>query len=135
MIGVDTNILVRFVLYDDPVWSPAAARFINETLSSENVGFVNVVTLAEFAWTLKKETNFDRASLAHIIESFLQSDKIMIGNAEIVERALVRFRSGNAGFADYLIAELNIASGAEPTMTIDKRAARNETFGQLERGP
>lgn len=134
MIGVDTNILVRFVLDDDPVWSPAAAVFINETLSSENVGFINVVTLAEFARTLKKEAGFNRESLALVVESFLQSDKIALGNADIVERALARFRTGNSGFADYLIAELNIASGAEPTMTIDKRAARNEAFEQLKPG-
>lgn len=134
MIGVDTNILARFVLDDDPVWSPAAARFINETLSSENLGFVNVVTLAEFAWTVKKQTSVDRESLATIIESLLQSDKIVLGHADVVQRALDRLRTGNSGFADYLIAELNVASGAQPTMTIDKRAARNETFEQLAPG-
>jgi predicted nucleic-acid-binding protein len=134
MIGVDTNILVRFVLDDDPVRSPAAAKFIDEMLSSENAGFVNVVTLAEFAWTLKKEASFNREKMAFAIESFLQSEKIVLGNADVVERALARFRTGNAGFADYLIAELNIESGATPTMTIDKRAARNETFEQLSPG-
>lgn len=134
MIGVDTNILTRFVLDDDPIWSPAAAKFINEALSSENVGFVNVVTLAEFAWTLKKQATVNREGLAIIIESFLQSEKIVLGHADVVQRALTRFRAGNAGFADYLIAELNIASGAQPTMTIDKRAARNETFEQLSPG-
>lgn len=134
MIGVDTNILVRFVLDDDPIWSPAAAKFINETLNSENIGFINIITLAEFAWTLRKEAHFNRERLALVIESFLQSDKIALGNADVVERALNRYRSGNAGFADYLIAELNIASGAAPTMTIDKRAARNETFVQLSPG-
>lgn len=134
MIGVDTNILVRYVLDDDPVWSPAAAAFIDETLSSDNVGFVNVVTLAEFAWTLRREASFNRETLALVIESFLQSDKIVLGHADIVQKALIRFKTGNAGFADYLISELNAASGAEPTMTIDKRAARNEAFEQLSPG-
>ncbi|MDB5524388.1 MAG: hypothetical protein JWM58_2151 [Rhizobium sp.] len=134
MIGIDTNILIRFVLDDDPVWSPAAAKFINETLSNDNPGYINVVTLAEFVWSIKKQSNVDREKLAFIVESLLQSDKIVIGSAEIVERALRRFRTGNAGFADYLIAELNNAKGAQPTMTIDKRAARNETFLQLEPG-
>ena len=134
MIGVDTNILVRYVLDDDPVWSPAAARFIDETLSSDNVGFVNVVTLAEFAWTLKREASFNRDALAVVIESFLESDKNVLGHADIVQKALTRFKIGNAGFADYLIAELNLDSGAERTMTIDKRAARNEAFEQLSPG-
>jgi predicted nucleic-acid-binding protein len=134
MIGVDTNILVRYVLDDDPVWSPAAVKFIDETLSSDNVGFVNVVTLAEFAWTLKREASFNREALAIVIESFLQSDKIVLGHADIVHKALVRFKTGNSGFADCLIAELNLGSGAAPTMTIDKRAARNDTFEQLSPG-
>ena len=112
MIGVDTNILVRYFLDDDPVWSPAAAKFIDETLNSVNVGFINIVTLAEFAWTLKKEASFDRGGLARVIEGLLQSEKLVLGNADVVERALARFTVGNAGFADYLIAELNVSSGA-----------------------
>jgi predicted nucleic-acid-binding protein len=134
MIGIDTNILTRFILDDDPVWSPAAAKFINETLSAENIGFINIVTLAEFAWTVKKQANVDREGLALIIESFLQSDKIILGHADVVQKALDGFRTGNSGFADYLIAELNVASGAPLTMTIDKRAALNETFEQLAPG-
>jgi len=134
MIGIDTNILIRFVLDDDPIWSPAAAAFINGQLSAKNAGFINVVTLAEFAWSIKKQANIDREKLAGIIQSLLQSDKTVLGDAPIVECALGRFQNGNAGFADYLIAELNRANGAEPTMTIDERAARNETFLQLKPG-
>jgi predicted nucleic-acid-binding protein len=131
MIGIDTNVLTRFVLDDDPIWSPAAAKFINETLTAENAGYVNILTLAEFAWSLKKQARFDRAGLSTVIETLLESEKIVLGHSDIVELALSRYRNGNADFADYLIAELNSASGASPTVTIDKRAARNETFVQL----
>lgn len=134
MIGVDTNVLVRYILDDDPVWSPAAMKFMTETVTPDNNGYINLLTLAEMVWALKKEARFDRVKLVHVIETLLQSENLVLGDADIVVRALTRFRSGNADFADYLIAELNSARGAVPTVTIDKRAARNEAFFQLPSG-
>ncbi|MGK6316516.1 PIN domain-containing protein [Neorhizobium sp. DT-125] len=134
MIGIDTNVLVRFILDDDPVWSPAAAKFMAEALTPQNAGYINLLTLAEVVWALKKEARFDRAKLVGVIEALLESENLVLGEAGVVERALGRFRKGNADFADYLIAELNSANGAEPTVTIDKRAARNEAFLQLPSG-
>lgn len=134
MIGIDTNVLVRFILDDDPVWSAAAAKFMNETITSENQGYINLLTLAEIVGALKKEARFDRVKLTAVIEALLQSENLVLADVDLVVRALERFRSGNADFADYLIAELNSANGAEPTITIDKRAARNEAFLQLPSG-
>lgn len=134
MIGIDTNVLVRFILDDDPVWSPAAVKFMTETVTSENLGYVNILTLAEMVWALKKEAHFDRARLVMVIVALIATNNLVLGDIDLVKRALQLFRTGNADFADYMIAELNRANGAEPTVTIDKRAARNEAFLQLPSG-
>ena len=131
MIGVDTNILVRYVLDDDPVWSPIATRFIESDLTPETPGYINPVTLAELAWALRRHQNYDRARLATVIEGLLTYDRIVVGEADAVFRALAAFRQGGAGFADYLIAELNAAAGARPTMTIDRKAAARPLFSPL----
>ncbi len=128
MIGLDTNVLARYFLNDDPQWSPQVAAFFETRLSSQRPGYVNPITLVELVWILRRKPGYDRSKLSALIEGLLSSDSIVLGEAGAVERALVSFRSGSAGFADYLIAELNEAAGASPTMTLDHKAAKNPPF-------
>ena len=100
MIGLDTNILARYVLDDDPVWSPAVTHFLDTELSADRPGYINPVTLAELVWTLRRRSDYDRARLAILIESLLTSDSLVIGEADAVARPVTRFRAGAAGFSD-----------------------------------
>jgi predicted nucleic-acid-binding protein len=131
MIGIDTNVLMRYFLEDDPVWSPVADRLIEEDLTVEQPGYVNPLTLAELVWSLRRHERYDRAGMATLIEDMLAFDKFVIGEADAVARALAAFRAGGAGFADYLIAELNADAGASPTVTIDRKARSREPFQPL----
>jgi predicted nucleic-acid-binding protein len=128
VIGLDTNVLARYVLDDDPYWSPRVAQFVDHKLSPERPGFINVVTLVELVWILRRKPGYDRARLADIIGGLLSSNRIVLGNADVIERALSAFRSGGARFADYLIAELNQVAGASHTVTLDTAAAKNLPF-------
>ena len=134
MIGLDTNILARYVLDDDPVWSPAATRFLDSELSADKPGYINPITLAELVWALRRREDYDRVRLATLIEYLLTSDSLVVGEADAVARALTRFRAGGAGFADYLIAELNEQAGASPTVTIDCKAGKTFPFTPLSQG-
>ena len=134
MIGLDTNVLVRYVLDDDPVWSPAVTRFLDNELSNERPGYINPITLVELVWTLRRRPDYDRNRLSTLIEYLLTSDSLVIGEADAVARALTRFRSGGAGFADYLIAELNEQAGASPTVTIDRKASKSFPFTPISQG-
>jgi predicted nucleic-acid-binding protein len=131
LIGIDTNVLVRYILDDDPVWSPIADRFFEETITPRAPGYVNPLTLAELVWTLRKHPKYDRGGMARLIEGLLESDRLVIGEADAVADALSSFRTGGAGFADHLIAELNRRAGAEPTVTIDRKARNRRPFQSL----
>jgi predicted nucleic-acid-binding protein len=131
MIGIDSNILLRYLLDDDPVWSPRATRFIEHELSAENPAYINPVVLAETVWGLRRSPLFDRKKLPTVIEGLLEFEKFVIGERDSVVRALAAYREGPAGFADYLIAELNVAAGAGETVTTDKNAAKNRPFRRL----
>lgn len=131
MIGVDTNILVRYLLADDPIWTPVAERFLEEELTTENPGYVNPLTLAELVWTLRKHPRYDRAGMSAMIEGLMSFDRLVIGEADAVAAALASFRKGGAGFADHLIAELNRRAGAERTATIDGKAKLTPPFTPL----
>jgi predicted nucleic-acid-binding protein len=134
LIGLDTNILIRYLLGDDPHWSPIVATFIDTELTAARPGYINPITLVELVWTLRRQPGYDRAKLSQLLEDLLTSDSVVIGEAAAVERALAAFRKGGAGFADYLIAELNEAAGASPTVTIDRKAGKTFPFTPLSQG-
>ncbi len=102
--------------------------FFDTRLSDREPGYINPITLVELVWTLRRKPGYDRAKLADVVEGLLSSDSLVVGEAAAVERALAAFRDGSAGFADYLIAELNEAAGASPTVTLDHTAAKNPPF-------
>lgn len=131
MIGLDTNVFLRFLLQDDPKWSPIATRFVETELTPGNPGYINICTLIEIVWSLRSQATYSRERIAILVEELLRADNIVLGNRDSVERALDAFRRGKAGFADYLIADLNRQAGCSTTMTIDKAAARSSAFEAL----
>lgn len=124
MIGLDTNVLVRYVLQDDPRQSPRANRLI-ESLSADAPGFVPVVALVELAWVLGAGYKLPRAQLAAVLEALLRSKELVIDRADLVMQALARFSSGSADFADTLIERMAAAAGCTTTMTFDQGAAKS----------
>jgi predicted nucleic-acid-binding protein len=123
VIGLDTNVLARYVMQDDPRQSPRATRLI-ESLSAEAPGFVPVVTLVELVWVLSGSYGLSRAQVATVLETLLRSRELVIDRAEIVAQALARFGSTGAEFADALIERIAAAAGCEATMTFDTGAAK-----------
>ena len=133
MIGIDTNILARYILDDDPEWTDAAVHFIDEVCTEDSPGFVNPVVLAELVWLLTQQAGFGRPQVTAVIRDFLLADNLVIGNQDVVEHAMMQYEKGPADFADYLIAGLNAASGAAPTATIDKKAAKGDGYMRLKK--
>lgn len=123
MIGLDTNVIVRYVLQDDPRQSPRASRLI-ESLSAEEPGFVPVVALVELAWVLGAGYKLSREQLAAVLETLLRSKELVIDRADLVIQALTRFSSGGADFADALIERVAADAGCVTTMTFDAGAAK-----------
>ena len=77
MIGIDTNILMRFLVQDDPVQSPRATKIITE-LSEVEPGFVSLVTILEVFWVLKSVFKRSRQDLASDIEKVLSADTLEV---------------------------------------------------------
>ncbi len=123
MIGLDTNVLARYVMQDDPRQSSRATRLI-ESLSAEAPGFVPVVTLVELVWVLSGSYGLNRAQVATVLETLLRSRELVIDRAELVAQALSRFGSAGVDFADALIERICAMAGCEATMTFDSGAAK-----------
>ena len=123
MIGLDTNVLVRYIMQDDAKQSLQANKLI-ESLSSDELGFVPIITVVELAWVLSFAYELSREQISDAFEGLLRTKELKLERAEIVWKALRSFQHSNSDFADVLIAESAAAAGCTRTMTFDRGAAR-----------
>ena len=121
MIGLDTNVLVRFLTHDDPAQTPAAIKLMS-SLSPASPGFVSLVAIAELSWVLTSLYNFEKREVELVLENLLRSEAVVVERSEIVWQALRKFRTSNAGFSDCLIERSGDAAECVYTLTFDKRA-------------
>ena len=131
MIGIDTNILLRLIVADEPDQAVAARDFILENCSAEEPGFVSEIVLAELVWTLARAYRFPRDQIADAIERILETTHLDVASATDVMHALEDYRSGAADFADRLLGHSNIAAGCACTITFDRKAAKLPGFKLL----
>jgi len=122
MIGLDSNVVVRYITLDDPVQAPCAVRLM-DSLTAEEPGFISLVVVAELAWVLETAYNLNRAAVLRVFEALLQSTELVVEQSDIVAQALRLFARGNAGLADYLIERSGHAAGCLQTFTCDQKAA------------
>lgn len=128
MIGLDTNILIRYLTLDDPVQSAQATEIIEQKLSVANPGFISIVTIAEIVWVLDRAYGFTDMEIAAAIERMLQVEVLIVEDRKEVFVATVALKQGRAAFADALIAELGVRAGCSHTLTFDKKALRLPAF-------
>jgi|SRR5215468_6666417 len=128
MIGFDTNILLRlFETEEDPAQATAAQRSLKEHAPV----FINPVVLVEFVWTLRRTFKLDRAGIHARLAKVVNSTEFQVVFPQQTRNALASFGVGPADFADYFVAELNLALGCDATLTFDKAAAKNRAFRHL----
>jgi predicted nucleic-acid-binding protein len=132
VIGLDTNIVVRYLAQDDPKQSAAASRLFEQVLSQEAPGFVTAVTLCEVAWVLAECYAADRARIRDAIEKLLSIKQIAVETPDLVRRALRAWGASGADFADALIGEVSVAHGADKIVTFDRAAAKLPGFELLQ---
>jgi predicted nucleic-acid-binding protein len=125
VIGLDTNVVVRYLTQDDPAQAALANRLIEESLSPDHPGFVSSVVLVELVWVLESGYRCDRAQISEVLNKLLRSRQIVVQSAEVAWQAARAFSAGKADFADYLIERTGNAHGCERTVTFDRSAARN----------
>ena len=128
MIGLDTNVLIRYIVQDDEYQARIATDFIENECSKENPAFINEVTMCEIVWVLKRAYRYDKSIILNIIQQILSNDEIQIASHRQAKAAFDDYEIGNADFSDYFIAQLNKESGCEVTVSFDKKACNHQNF-------
>lgn len=123
MIGLDTNVVVRYLAQDDPAQSALAARLF-ESLSTDQPGFISHVVLAETVWVLESCYATDASAVAKVVETLLRTDALVVERTETVWRALRHFLRSRGDFVDTLVTELARAAGCDTIYSFDRGASK-----------
>jgi predicted nucleic-acid-binding protein len=128
MLGLDTNVLVRYLVRDDESQFDKANRLIRrETVGGRSV-LVSLLVLLETEWVLRSSYALDKAEIGAVIAGLLDAADVTIEDEAAVEEALYVWRDSSADFADCLIGVRNRRLGCRATATFDARAARLPGF-------
>ncbi len=123
MIGLDTNVVVRYLVQDDLEQSATASELIDH-LSDTDPGYLSLVTVVELYWVLRRAYKIDASQCGDLLGGLLEARELRVDQDAVVRAALTATRDG-LDFADAVIAELGRVAGCSTTVTFDQAAARD----------
>lgn len=121
MIGFDTNVLVRYLIEDDPLQSMQVSQLIENNKSKPIL--ISLLTIQETEWVLRTAYKLNKIAVIHVFKSLLETFDVKIENEEVLEEALLEYENTNADFNDCLMAVQYIHLHCECMYTFDKKAA------------
>ena len=123
MIGLDTNVIVRYLTQDDPVQARKASRLIETKLSAAEPGFVTLITLVEIVWVLESCYDQDKQQMLNILQTLLTTRQLLIERSDVAYLAMKRCATVTGDFSDALIAVISEHAGCAKVVTFDKKAS------------
>ncbi len=131
MIGLDTNVVIRYLVQDDPDQSATASALIDELTEAEPA-YLSLVTVIEIYWVLRRAYRVASGRCAELLSGLLDARELRVDRDSIVRAVLVASSEGT-DFADAVIAELGRSAGCIYTVTFDQRGARSGVMEFLGR--
>jgi predicted nucleic-acid-binding protein len=122
MTGLDTNVLVRFLVQDDAAQAKAAQELM-ATFTEAAPGFICREVLVELVWVLERAYALPRPDISHALDGLMEARELVIEAADRAAIAVDRYRNGGPGFADQMIALAGQGARCEATVTFDRQAA------------
>jgi predicted nucleic-acid-binding protein len=131
MIGLDTNILVRYLTQDDPTQSRKAVQEIENGLSAEQTFFIADIVMCELIWVLETAYGYDRKEIVPVLENILRTKQFKFDNKDLLWKSLAGYRTQKGDFADHLIGHTAHKAGCRETLTFDTGLKDNPFFRVL----
>jgi predicted nucleic-acid-binding protein len=131
VIGLDTNVLIRYLTQDDPAQARKADAVIADATARRERCVIGPVVLCELVWVLRDAYDTPKDQLLVTLERILSTQQFEIVDKDRVREALETFRKGRADFADCFIGVANTAAGCRETVTFDRRLRGTEGFRVL----
>jgi predicted nucleic-acid-binding protein len=125
VIGLDTNVLVRYITQDDPQQARLATQLIETRCTRGEPGHVAQIVLCELVWVLRRAYGYDKAQIIAVLDQLLTTAELSIDDQTTAIQAIDAYRSGSADFSDYLLVLGNRNLGCETTFSFDSRLCRH----------
>jgi predicted nucleic-acid-binding protein len=131
MIGLDTNILVRYLTQDDPAQSKKAVEEIEKGLSEGYVFFISDIVMCELVWVLETAYGYSYQKIAIVLENILRTSQFQFENKDLLTAGLADYRNHKGDFADNLIGRAGRKAGCRETITFDSGLTNHPLFRVL----
>ncbi len=128
MIGLDTNVLVRYLTQDDPAQSRRANEFIAASAATGEPLHISAIVLCETMWVLRWAYGVTRTDILRTLHQILETAQFAIEDAEACREALASYAAGGGDFSDHLIGSRNLRTGCSATATFDRKLRRSGLF-------
>ena len=125
MIGLDTNVLVRYLTQDEPRQAARATRLIESRCTEESPCRISLIVLCELVWVLCRAYGYTKEEVAGVLQQALITSELEVEDESLAWQALEAWRSGTADYADYLVILSNVQAGCDATYTFDRKLARH----------
>jgi len=130
--GLDTNVLVRYLVKDDERQAERASTYIRRINSSGELLFINNIVLCELVWVLESAYEYKKKDIADVLEKILLTKQFEIESKDMVRQAIHDYRNEKGDIADYLVGRINHARGCDKTATFDQSLKNNVLFSVLD---
>ena len=127
MIGIDTNILVRYLTQDDIEQAKTAEALLNKYLTKPKSVLVNNIVMCELIWVLDRGYKYSKDKIIDVVRHIISTEEFAFENQKVLWLALDQFEKKRLDFSDALIGQLNKHQGCEATFTFDKAALEEDS--------
>jgi len=131
MLGIDTNVLVRFLVRDDETQFEKARRLIKREADAGRNVLISLLVLLEAEWVLRSRYKLSKAEIVSVVAGLLDATDVRFEDEPSVEQALFFWKDSTADFADCLIGAHNRMLGCRATATFDARAVKLAGFTSI----
>lgn len=127
MIGIDTNILVRYLTQDDIAQSKSAEVLLDKYLTKPKSVLINNIVICELIWVLDRGYKYSKDQIVEVVRQILSTEEFAFENQKVLWLALEHFEKKRLDFSDTLIGQLNKNQGCKATYTFDKAALEEDS--------
>jgi predicted nucleic-acid-binding protein len=127
MIALDTNVLVRYIVQDDPAQAKKATKII-EDLTVASPAFISCIVLCEINWVLQTAYKIPKKNRFEALQGILSVAVFDVERLGSCLKALKLYEGGSADFSDYLIQQIAGQAGYDTVLSFDKKALKHAGF-------
>ena len=132
MIGLDTNIIIRYLVQDDEIQSKKATHYIEKNCKVENPGFLNSVVICEIFWVLETSYKYSKLQIYQTIENLLKCPQIELENADAVLFALLHYKKSNAWMSGEITGVQDDVDVFDPEDSTTGRITKNDSINAVQ---